>query len=69
DSFKESMSALEAANAIEQGFKRVFNQDLRCVKLPMADTIQWPDSFPHHDQLFRLPGYNWTGYMVRENVR
>lgn len=37
DSFKESMSALEAANAIEQGFKRVFNQDLRCVKLPMAD--------------------------------
>ncbi len=25
DSFKESMSALEVANAIERGFRRVFN--------------------------------------------
>ncbi|MGV3278009.1 glycerate kinase, partial [Staphylococcus hyicus] len=29
--------ALEAANAREQGLKRVFNEDLRWVKLPMAD--------------------------------
>lgn len=36
DSFKESLTALEAANAIESGFKRVFpNADY--VKLPMAD--------------------------------
>ncbi|MGF7534768.1 glycerate kinase [Bacillus mexicanus] len=36
DSFKESLSALEAADAIERGFKSVFpNADYR--KLPMAD--------------------------------
>lgn len=36
DSFKESLSALEAANAIERGFKSVFpNAD--CIKMPMAD--------------------------------
>ncbi|MGG0775290.1 glycerate kinase [Bacillus rugosus] len=36
DSFKESLSALEAANAIERGFKSVFpGADYR--KLPMAD--------------------------------
>lgn len=36
DSFKESLSALEAAHAIERGFKTVFpNAEYR--KLPMAD--------------------------------
>ncbi|OCT10736.1 glycerate kinase [Paenibacillus pectinilyticus] len=36
DSFKESLTALEAANAIEQGFRQIFpNADY--VKLPMAD--------------------------------
>ena len=36
DSFKESLTALEAANAIEAGFKRIF-PNAECVKLPMAD--------------------------------
>ena len=36
DSFKESMTALEAANAIERGFRKVFTQaDYK--KIPMAD--------------------------------
>ena len=37
DSYKESMTALEAANAIERGFQRVFGNELQCTKLPMAD--------------------------------
>lgn len=36
DSFKESLTALEVATAIETGFKRVFS-DADYVKLPMAD--------------------------------
>lgn len=36
DSFKESLSALEAADAIERGFTSVF-PDADCRKLPMAD--------------------------------
>jgi glycerate kinase len=36
DSFKESLSALEAANAIEQGFKLIFPEAQYC-KVPMAD--------------------------------
>jgi len=36
DSFKESLSALEVANAIEQGFKLIFPDALYC-KVPMAD--------------------------------
>lgn len=36
DSFKESMSALEAACAIEKGFKKVL-PDVGYVKIPMAD--------------------------------
>ncbi|WP_109077859.1 glycerate kinase [Aggregatibacter kilianii] len=36
DSFKESLTALEVASAIETGFKRVF-PDAEYVKLPMAD--------------------------------
>ncbi|GGP51222.1 glycerate kinase [Shewanella algicola] len=36
DSFKESLSALEVANAIEQGFKQVFPNIEYC-KVPMAD--------------------------------
>lgn len=36
DSFKESLTALEAANAIEEGFKKVF-PDAEYVKVPMAD--------------------------------
>jgi glycerate kinase len=36
DSFKESLSALEAAEAIEKGFKRVL-PDAEYVKVPMAD--------------------------------
>ncbi|MCM3089915.1 MULTISPECIES: glycerate kinase [unclassified Cytobacillus] len=36
DSFKESLSALEAANAIERGFKAIF-PDAQYKKLPMAD--------------------------------
>jgi len=36
DSFKESLTALEVANAIEQGFKRVF-PDASYVKVPLAD--------------------------------
>lgn len=36
DSFKESLTALEVATAIEIGFKRVF-PDAEYVKLPMAD--------------------------------
>lgn len=36
DSFKESLSALEAANAIEEGLKRIW-PDARIVKVPMAD--------------------------------
>ena len=36
DSFKESLTALEVANAIEAGFKRIF-LNAEYVKLPMAD--------------------------------
>lgn len=36
DSFKESLTALQAAHAIEQGFREVF-PDARYVKVPMAD--------------------------------
>lgn len=36
DSFKESLSALEVANAIEKGFRRVF-PDAQYVKIPLAD--------------------------------
>lgn len=36
DSFKESLSALEAANAIEAGFREIF-PDAHYVKLPVAD--------------------------------
>lgn len=36
DSFKESLTALEAANAIEEGFKQVF-PDAEYIKVPMAD--------------------------------
>lgn len=36
DSFKESLTALEAANAMERGFKQVF-PDAHYVKIPMAD--------------------------------
>ncbi|MGX9461697.1 glycerate kinase [Shewanella sp. A14] len=36
DSFKESLSALEVANAIEDGFKQVFPNAQYC-KVPMAD--------------------------------
>ena len=36
DSFKESLTALEVANAIESGFKRIF-PNAEYVKLPMAD--------------------------------
>lgn len=36
DSFKESLTALETANAIEEGFKKVF-PDAEYVKIPMAD--------------------------------
>jgi len=36
DSFKESLSALEVANAIERGFKQVF-PDASYVKVPLAD--------------------------------
>jgi glycerate 2-kinase len=36
DSFKESLSALEAANAIECGFRGIF-PDAEYIKLPMAD--------------------------------
>ncbi|ANB61850.1 glycerate kinase [Anoxybacteroides amylolyticum] len=36
DSFKESLSAWEVANAIERGFRRVF-QEAEYVKVPLAD--------------------------------
>jgi glycerate 2-kinase len=36
DSFKESLSALEVAKAVEQGFREVF-PDAEVVKVPMAD--------------------------------
>jgi len=36
DSFKESLTALKVANAIETGFKRIF-PNVEYVKLPMAD--------------------------------
>ena len=36
DSFKESLSAMEVAEAIEQGFKQVF-PDAEYHKVPMAD--------------------------------
>lgn len=37
DSFKESMTALEAAYAIESGFHQVFGNEIECIKIPMAD--------------------------------
>ena len=36
DSFKESLTALEVANAIEVGFKQIY-PDAEYVKVPMAD--------------------------------
>ncbi|WP_040213689.1 glycerate kinase [Clostridium polynesiense] len=36
DSFKESMTAKEAADAMERGIKRVI-KDAECIKVPMAD--------------------------------
>jgi len=36
DSFKESLSALEVAKAIESGFREIFPQ-AEYVKLPVAD--------------------------------
>ena len=36
DSFKESLTALEVANAIEAGFKQIY-PDAEYVKIPMAD--------------------------------
>ncbi|PVZ79322.1 glycerate kinase [Serratia sp. S1B] len=36
DSFKESLSAMDVANAIEQGFKEIYPQ-AEYIKLPMAD--------------------------------
>lgn len=36
DSFKESLSALNVANAIEKGFKEIF-PEAECIKCPMAD--------------------------------
>jgi glycerate 2-kinase len=36
DSFKESLTALEVANAIEVGFRQVFS-DANYIKVPMAD--------------------------------
>lgn len=36
DSYKESLTAMEVATAIENGFKQVFPQ-ANCIKLPMAD--------------------------------
>ncbi|WP_038173412.1 glycerate kinase [Vibrio pacinii] len=36
DSYKESLTAMEVAKAIENGFKQVFPQ-ANCIKLPMAD--------------------------------
>lgn len=41
DSFKESLTALEVAEAIETGFKKVFPQ-AEYVKLPMADGGEGP---------------------------
>ncbi|MBI5974366.1 glycerate kinase [Staphylococcus canis] len=37
DSFKESMTAMEAATAIEKGWYRVFGDTVTYTKLPMAD--------------------------------
>ncbi|MFO3701954.1 glycerate kinase [Staphylococcus felis] len=37
DSFKECMTAMEAANAIEKGWRRVFGDTMAYIKLPMAD--------------------------------
>lgn len=36
DSFKESLTALEVANAIEQGFRKIF-PEAEYIKIPMAD--------------------------------
>ncbi|MEG1002478.1 MAG: glycerate kinase [Clostridium sp.] len=36
DSFKESMSSMEACNAMERGIKKVI-KDAECIKVPMAD--------------------------------
>lgn len=36
DSFKESMTAIEACNAMERGIQRA-NKDILCIKVPMAD--------------------------------
>ena len=36
DSFKESMTAKEACDAMERGIKKV-NKNINCIKVPMAD--------------------------------
>ena len=37
DSFKESMSAKEASLAIQDGFKKIFHEDIHYDIIPMAD--------------------------------
>ncbi|MDQ0299978.1 glycerate kinase [Salibacterium salarium] len=37
DSFKESMTAMQAAKSIEQGFRQVYNDQLTSELIPMAD--------------------------------
>ncbi|ARJ50581.1 glycerate kinase [Staphylococcus lutrae] len=37
DAFKESMTAMQAAEAIEQGWRRVTGAETTCHKIPMAD--------------------------------
>ncbi|SFL49819.1 glycerate kinase [Salibacterium qingdaonense] len=37
DSFKESMSAMQAAQAVERGFRQVYGDALKTERIPMAD--------------------------------
>ena len=52
DSFKESLTALEVANAIETGFKRIF-PNAEYVKLPMG---RWGEREPYNLWLMPLRG-------------
>ena len=41
DSFKESMTAKEVADAMERGIRKVM-PDAECIKVPMADGVKAP---------------------------
>ncbi len=60
DSFKESMTSMEACNAMERGIKKVF-KDAECIKVPMADGGEGTVEALVHATFGRIERVNVTG--------